>query len=139
MSVEQRRWPWQCSLAPGTADMKGGVGAKKTPKEVSARVVDVDAPTKTIVVMVRGGGREVFTVAERAKVIDATGRSIAQVLNDKGLKPGTEVRLTVSPEGKTCLEVHLSAMRQRESRVQQLRRRERDLQKLPAAAPRPAS
>jgi hypothetical protein len=126
------------AYAPGAADTNGGEGAKKNTKDVSARVVDVDAPTKTLVVMVRGGGREVFTVPDDAKVIDADGSAIARVLNDKGLKPGTEVKLIVSPDGRTCREVRLSAKVVRESRVQQLRRRERDLQKMPAAAPKPA-
>jgi hypothetical protein len=124
--------------AAGAAGPNGGEAAKKNTKEVVARVVDVDAPTKTLVVMVRGGGREVFTVPDDAKVIDADGRAIARVLNDKGLKPGTEVKLSVGPDGRTCREVRLSAKVVRESRVQQLRRRERELQQMPSAAPKPA-
>jgi hypothetical protein len=122
------------AYAPGAADER----AKKNTKEVSARVVDVDAPTKTLVVMVRGEGREVFIVPDDAKVIDADGSTIARVLNDKGLKPGTEVKLIVGPDGRTCRELRLSAKVVRENRVQQLRRRERELQKMRSAAPEPA-
>jgi hypothetical protein len=74
------RCPWNRALALaylayalGAADTNGGEGVKKNTKGVSARVVDVDAPTKTLVVMVRGEGREVFTVPDDAKVIDADG------------------------------------------------------------------
>jgi hypothetical protein len=112
--------------APVAADTKGTEAAQKNPKEVTARIVDVDAPTKTLVVMVRGGGREEFTVVEGARVVDAAGHTLEKVLDDKRLKPGTEVRLTVGPDGKTCREVHLAPKLFRENRVQELRRLERE-------------
>jgi hypothetical protein len=124
-------------VALGAAERNGGGGAKKD-TEVLARVVDVDAPTKTLVVMVRGEGREVFAVTADAKVIDADGSAIARVLTDKGLKPGTEVKLIVGPDGKTCRELRLSAKVVRESPVQRLRRRGRELQKMPPAGEKPA-
>jgi hypothetical protein len=120
-------------------DTKSSKDAKKGSKEITARVVDVDAAKKTFAVMVKGGGREEFTVAADTKVVDAGGHVVASGLGDKRLISGTEVRLTVGADGKTIQEVRLSAKPQlqvqraepRPSRLQQLRRQEREQRQTP--------
>jgi len=115
-------------------ETKSSKDAKKGSKEITARVLDVDAAKKTFAVMVKGGGREEFTVAADTKVMDAGGHVLASGLEDKRLTSGAEVRLTVGADGKTIQELRLSAKPQpqiqraapRESRIQQLRREGRE-------------
>jgi hypothetical protein len=112
-------------------DTKSSKDAKKGSKEITARVLNVDGAKKTFAVMVKGGGREEFMVATDTKVVDAGGHVVASGLGDKRLTSGTEVRLTVGADGKTIQEVRLSA-KPRESRLQQLRRQEREQRQTPS-------
>jgi hypothetical protein len=73
-------------------------------KEVTGKVVKVDAAGKTITVQTAQGKVE-YTVASATKLLDAKGGTLRDGL--KALTPGTEVTLLVPMTGSTIKELKL--------------------------------
>lgn len=66
--------------------------------ETDAKIKKVDVEKRMLFVFAGGQDRRV-PVAENAKILDAKGKDLADGLKSKELKEGTDVILTVEPEG----------------------------------------
>jgi hypothetical protein len=81
-------------------DAKGG-------KEITAKVVKVDADKMVVTVTLEDGKKKDLKIGEDTKIVGPRGGVSTERLKDDRLKVGAEIKVTMSADGKTVKQIQL--------------------------------